>query len=343
MRRLANPAAAILLSLMICGRVHGQPPSLPALPPSSNVNEVASPPPTYTIALQTRNACVTPHHQKLARAEGGFIDVTTPSPSSITALMTGTVAANSYLCCTGTASETFQLIQEFEITCSDPDVQTVALTLDTSLIGFVRSKGRAGDCVRRAEVSVTPMTAAGTPLAQSYPSLTVEGTNGQLCNQHLPPIEVKAMPVGRYSLVATFVLDSRAGGVCDSHAVADFSPDTALPRTGSELETPSRASRRSPSASRPRSPQPPHPPAPPKPHPTGNARPRLARIQPFPPRRRPDRDRGILHDRIKPGGHGEAYRAIIARSREHMTFVIPLERGRWVNWLIHRPHRGRVS
>ena len=37
------------------------------------------------------------------------------------------------------------------------------------------------------------------------------------------------MPVGRYTLTATFVLDTRASGVCDSHAVADFSPDTALP------------------------------------------------------------------------------------------------------------------
>ncbi len=37
------------------------------------------------------------------------------------------------------------------------------------------------------------------------------------------------MPVGRYTLTATFVLDTTASGICDSHAVADFSPDTALP------------------------------------------------------------------------------------------------------------------
>ncbi len=37
------------------------------------------------------------------------------------------------------------------------------------------------------------------------------------------------MPVGRYTLSATMVLDTTASGVCDSHAVADFSPDTALP------------------------------------------------------------------------------------------------------------------
>ncbi len=30
-------------------------------------------------------------------------------------------------------------------------------------------------------------------------------------------------------MTVTFVLETRASGVCDSHAVADFSPDTALP------------------------------------------------------------------------------------------------------------------
>ena len=37
------------------------------------------------------------------------------------------------------------------------------------------------------------------------------------------------MPVGRYTLTATLALDTSASGVYDSHAVADFSPDTALP------------------------------------------------------------------------------------------------------------------
>ena len=37
------------------------------------------------------------------------------------------------------------------------------------------------------------------------------------------------MPLGRFTLVADFVLDSTASGVCNAHAVADFSPDTTLP------------------------------------------------------------------------------------------------------------------
>jgi hypothetical protein len=219
--------AAGLLNLAMFATAEAQPPSAPAIPaPPANGPSV---PPTYTITLHTRNACVTPHSRKLARAEGGFIDVTTPAGNVVTVAMTGTAAANSYLCCTGVASEKFQLAQDLEITCSDPAQKTVALTLDTALVGFVRSKGNAGACVRLAEVSLTPIGVPGAPMSLAYPRLCVEGTGGQLCNQHLPPLEVPRMPIGRYTLTATFVLDTRAAGVCDSHAVADFSPDTALP------------------------------------------------------------------------------------------------------------------
>ncbi len=229
MRRLAIATATGLLSLAMASGALAQPPAAPALPAPAIAEATPPPVPTYTIMLKTRHACVTPHAQKLARAEGGFIDVVQPVPHTVAVTMTGTAAANSYLGCTGTASETFQLVQDFEINSSDPSIRTVALTLDTALVGFVRSKGRAGAWMRRAEVSVTPADRPGPPLVQAYPSLTVEGTGGQLCNQHLPPLDVPAIPVGRYTLVATFVLDTRASGVCDSHSVADFSPDTILP------------------------------------------------------------------------------------------------------------------
>lgn len=213
-----------LLNLAIVGGAWAQPPAMPTPPASA-----PAAPPTYTITLHTRSACVTPHSQKLARAEGGFIDVTTPSPNVVSVAMTGTAAANSYLGCTGAAAEKFQLVQDLEITCSDPRQNAVALTLDTALVGFVRSKGKAGACVRIAQVCLTPVGIPSAPMSIAYPPLCVEGTGGQLCNQHLPPLEVPVMPVGRYTLTATFVLDTTASGVCDSHSVADFSPDTALP------------------------------------------------------------------------------------------------------------------
>jgi hypothetical protein len=212
------------VSLAVAAEAQTQPPaaSTDGLPPI--------PAATYTINLKTRHACATPQTRNRALAEGGLIDVATPSPNTVTVTMTGTAAADSYLCCTGTAAESFELVQDLEITSSDPSIRTVALTLDSALVGFVRSKGRAGACVRRADVSVIPAGGDGTPLAVAYPFLCAEGTNGQLCNQHLPPVEGAALPLGRYTLVASFVLDTRASGVCDSHAVADFAPDTTLPQ-----------------------------------------------------------------------------------------------------------------
>lgn len=112
-------AAAGLLNLAVLVGAKAQPPSAPAIPaPPAGP---AAAPPTYTIVLHTRNACVTPHARKLARAEGGFIDVVTPAPNVLTISMTGTAAANSYLGTTGTASEKFRLVQDLEITCSGPE------------------------------------------------------------------------------------------------------------------------------------------------------------------------------------------------------------------------------
>ena len=70
--------------------------------------------------------------------------------------MTGTPAADSYLGCTSTATQTFHLVQEFEVTCSDPSVQTVSLTLDSSLVGYVRSTRKAAACVRLASATIAP-------------------------------------------------------------------------------------------------------------------------------------------------------------------------------------------
>jgi hypothetical protein len=143
--------------------------------------------------------------------------------------MTGTPAADSYLGCTSTATQTFDLVQELEVTCSDPSIQTVSLSLDSSLVGYVRSVRNAGAGVSLASVSVTRASRDAAPLELAHPPLLVSGTHGRLCNQQLPTVQGTPMPLGRYTLVANFVLDTTASGICNAHAVADFSPDTTLP------------------------------------------------------------------------------------------------------------------
>jgi hypothetical protein len=189
------------------------------------------PRPRYTIILGGRDACVTPHTRNRARADGGIIEVQTssPSPDALTVTMTGTPAADSYLGCTSTATQTFHLVQQFEVTCSDPSIQTVKLTLDSSLVGYVRSSRKATAGVTLASASVIPASWPGSPLTLAHPTLSSAGTQAHLCNQHLPLVEGPPMPLGRYTLVADFVLDTTASGVCNAHAVADFSPDTTLP------------------------------------------------------------------------------------------------------------------
>jgi hypothetical protein len=143
--------------------------------------------------------------------------------------MTGSPAADSYLGCTSTATQTFRLVQELDVACSDPAVSNVALSLDSTLAGYVRSVRRAGAGVRAAGVSIAPSSGTAPPLEQVHQPLGSSGSDARLCNQHLPRVQAPAMPLGRYVLTADFVLDTTASGVCNAHAVADFSPDTSLP------------------------------------------------------------------------------------------------------------------
>ena len=183
----------------------------------------------YTITLGPRTACATPMTSRQARAEGGFTDVTTPSPNALAMTMSGSVAANAFLGHTSTATETFHLEQEFEIECSDSATSFVRLTLESALVGFVRSKYKAGAGVKVASAKVFVAGSPETPLVVVHPPSCVEGDNARLCNQHLPLIRVDKMPLGKYILVADFVIDCNAGGICDGHSAADFSPSTALP------------------------------------------------------------------------------------------------------------------
>ena len=173
-----------------------------------------------------------PAHAESRWVDGGIIDVQTPSPSSLTVAMTGTPAADSYLGCTSTATQTFQLIQDFEIACSDPSITRVCLTLDSTLAGYVRSVRKAGplrppgQCV--GEPGFLDRSAAGTgPSA----ALRRRGRRSRSATR-TSAVQGPPMPLGRYTLVANFVLDTTASGVCNAHAAADFSPDTACPPTG---------------------------------------------------------------------------------------------------------------
>jgi hypothetical protein len=196
------------------------PDALQALPRSRGV---------YELKLGGRTACVIPRHRGQSRAEGGQIDVTSPSSNALAAVLSGSVAANAYLGCPGSAAEHFQLVQEFEFTCSDKDVKTAKLSFDSVLAGFVRSRHRAATGVRLATARVCPIGSSEPVMVITHPTLAVQGTDGRHCNQHLPTLEMSGVPIGHYTLTAEFVLEAEASGIADAHANADFSPSASLP------------------------------------------------------------------------------------------------------------------
>jgi hypothetical protein len=108
-------------------------------------------------------------------------------------------------------------------------VKTVTLTLDSALVGYVRSRYKAAAHMRVASAVVRPVNWDNSPVSLAHPIQAVEGKEAHLCNQHLPPLSIPSMPVGRYVLQADFFIDAVAGGLCDGHAVADFARDTTLP------------------------------------------------------------------------------------------------------------------
>jgi hypothetical protein len=218
-RMIAGLLMAVLGALS--DRATAQDPvDLPAIPRPRGV---------YQLKLAGRSACVTPRHRGQSRAEGGQIDVTSPSPNALAAVLSGSVAANAYLGCPGSAAAWFQLVQDFEIICSDKNVKTAKLSLDSVLAGFVRSKHRAETGMRLATARVCPIGSPQAVMEIAHPALAAQGTDGRHCNQHLPTLELSGVPLGRYTLTAEFVLEAAAFGIADAHANADFSPSGSLP------------------------------------------------------------------------------------------------------------------
>ena len=185
--------------------------------------------PTCTITLGPRTACVTPTTTRQARADGGIIDIQLPSPNILGATLTGTAAANAFLGCGSSSTQTFHLEQEFEVAGPDSKATEVALTMESTLVGLVRAKHKAGASARVASAKICPVGWPDSPLVVVHPPFELGGAGGRLCNQRLSPIKIPAMPIGRYILVADFVLSSDASGVTDGHSAADFSPSTTLP------------------------------------------------------------------------------------------------------------------
>ncbi|SIO01646.1 hypothetical protein SAMN05444166_2050 [Singulisphaera sp. GP187] len=202
--------------------------AVPSPAPAESANPAKeSKAPIFTFTLGGKCENITPSTHGDAKGDGK-VDVEA-GDNQVKAVLGAAAGANVFIGVESTATETVHLVQEFEISCSDTSISQVYLTLESNLLGFLRSKHKASAGVRLASATIAPVGWPTTPLAVSYPTVGVGGPNG--CNggpkgykyeTPLEPVKAPPMPLGRYVLHATFVVSASASGLLDAHSTAIF-------------------------------------------------------------------------------------------------------------------------
>jgi hypothetical protein len=208
------------------------PPAAPAAPAAEGATQPAGQEgPSFEFGLRGEQKCIVPFKHGDAKTEEGKIEVT-PDKNTLTVTMTGGVGANVFLGLHSEAMQTFRLIQEFEVSCSDTSVREMILTLDSKLVGYVRSKHKASACVRLASLTVTPSGSSSPVLSVSHPIPCVGNACGVLdpplgsqSKDPLPAVRSQPLPMGTYVIDANFILTAFAEGFLDAHSTAIFSPE----------------------------------------------------------------------------------------------------------------------
>src|SRR5262245_36559259 len=103
-----------------------------------------APAPPVTIKLGARQASAVPERQGFTHTGGGNIDVTQPTPDTLTITMTGVAVAGADPCKPSLATLNFSLDQGFQIVFAKPEIKRAKLTLEGRVIGLLRSHAKGG-------------------------------------------------------------------------------------------------------------------------------------------------------------------------------------------------------
>jgi hypothetical protein len=201
-----------------------QPKAQPGQPLNITVT-TATPAPDVSLAMGGRSAKVLPVRSGCTHTGGGNIDVQQPSPDVIVVTMSGVAVAYGGPVGPASASQVFDLCQQFEVSFDKPTVKAAKLTIEGRLIGFLRSHkvGSADVC---ASASVT---GAAPVLALAMPGHAVAGNESISVNDREAPDGV-VLAAGKYVLNQSFkVSASMPKSVLPCKAPsAEFAPDPAL-------------------------------------------------------------------------------------------------------------------
>ena len=186
----------------------------------------ATPAPDVSLSLGTRNSKVTPCRTGCTHTGGGNIDVQQPAPDTIVVTMSGVAVAYGGPVGAASASQVFDLAQQFEVSFDKPTVKAAKLTVEGRLIGLLRSSK-----VGSAEVSAAATVAGGTGpgLVLSMPGHSVSGGESSSINDKEAPAGI-VVAAGKYNLSQSFKVTAIMPKCVLAHKApsAEFAPDPAL-------------------------------------------------------------------------------------------------------------------
>jgi len=186
----------------------------------------AAPAPDVSIVVGSRSGKVTPLRSGCTHTGGGNIDVQQPSADTLVVTMSGVAVAYGGPTGPASASQVFDLVQQFEVSFDKPTVKAAKLTIEGRVIGFLRSHkvGSAEECA-----SATVTGGAGPGLTLVMPSHAVAGAESVSINDKEGPVST-VVAAGRYCLNQSFkVTAAMPKSVLPCKAPsAEFAPDPAL-------------------------------------------------------------------------------------------------------------------
>jgi hypothetical protein len=169
---------------------------------------------------------VTPCRSGCTHTGGGNIDVQQPAPDTIVITMSGVAVAYGGPTGAASASQVFELLQQFEVSFDKPTVKAAKVTVEGRLIGFLRSQK-----LGTADVSAGAVFSGGTGpgLVLTMPSHAVSGCESASINDKEAPNGV-VVAAGKFTFNQSFRVSAtmpRSVLPCKAPS-AEFAPDPAL-------------------------------------------------------------------------------------------------------------------
>src|SRR5579884_781695 len=201
---------------------------LAALSGAADKPEAAPGPPPPTITLYDRHAQVTPTRMGFEHTGGGNIDVAQPSPDVVVITMTGVAVAGPHPCKDSVAAQDFELEQCFEVGVDKPAERKLKLTVETRVIGLLRSHHKGSGTAQESAACATLLCGPEALATLCAPPHSVAGGENLSVNDHCGPVAVPVGP-GRFTLHETFHISvTQARALCGKTSSAEFAPDPAL-------------------------------------------------------------------------------------------------------------------